>query len=437
LRVIPYKPRDVFKPFHGRKQRFSVGVAHRRCGKTVAHLNDMAKRAGMLELKDGRFAYLAPQYNQAKDVAWTYLKYYTEGIRRDKNESELWVELINKARIRIYGADNEDRLRGSYLDGIVIDEYADMRPSIWGAVIRPMLADRRGWASFIGTPKGRNAFYTLYKVGLDEPDRWYTFMLKASETRILDQEELDDARRSMTPEQYEQEFECSFEAAIVGAYFGREMAEAEREGRIVSYPIEPLAPVHRAWDLGIGNSTAIWFFQIIANEIRLVDYYENHGFAIPHYASVIQSKGYPPGTDYVPHDAKIRDYGTGRTRIETMIGSGLIPELVPDHRLEDGINSAKILLKHCWFNEEKTREGCEALRQYHATFDEKTRAFSNKPHPDWTSHCADAFRYVCMAYKQLEAAPPKKAPMKTIHEATLDDLWEAEQRRQGRNSRRI
>ena len=153
-----------------------------------------------------------------------------------KSESELWVELINGARIRIHGADNPNRLRGPYLDGVVLDEYADMRPSVWGEVIRPMLADRQGWATFIGTPKGRNEFFRVWQRAQGDP-HWFSVMLKASATRLLPQEELAQAQRDMTPEQYAQEFECSFDAAIVGAYFGRDLAEAERQGRISDVPL--------------------------------------------------------------------------------------------------------------------------------------------------------------------------------------------------------
>ena len=161
--ILPYAPRRVFLPYHARAQRWSCIVAHRRCGKTVACINDMIKRALMLQRSHGRYAYVAPFLAQAKEVAWEYLKRYAAPIITDKNEGELWVELMNGSRIRLHGADNPDRLRGNYLDGVVLDEFGDMRPSIWGGVIRPMLADRLGWATFIGTPKGRNEFAKVYE----------------------------------------------------------------------------------------------------------------------------------------------------------------------------------------------------------------------------------------------------------------------------------
>ena len=259
--ILPYAPRRVFLPYHARAQRWSCIVAHRRCGKTVACINDMIKRALMLQRSHGRFAYVAPFLAQAKEVAWEYLKRYAARIITDKNEGELWVELLNGSRIRLHGADNPDRLRGNYLDGVVLDEFGDMRPSIWGGVIRPMLADRSGWATFIGTPKGRNDFAKVYERSQSNPD-WFSAMFRASQTGILGEDELVSAGEDMTPEQYEQEFECSFDAAIMGAYFGKEIAQAEREGRIRDLHYDPELPVHTSWDLGIGDPTAIWFWQI-------------------------------------------------------------------------------------------------------------------------------------------------------------------------------
>ena len=215
---LPYAPRRVFLSYHARIKRWSCIVAHRRCGKTVACINDMIKKAIIINRPHGRYAYVAPFLAQAKEVAWEYLKRYAAPIITDKNEGELWVELINGSRIRLHGADNPDRLRGNYLDGVVLDEFGDMRPSIWGEVIRPMLADRGGWATFIGTPKGRNEFAKVFERSQSNPD-WFSAMLRASQTGILPEDELASALEDMTPEQYEQEFECSFDAAITGSIF--------------------------------------------------------------------------------------------------------------------------------------------------------------------------------------------------------------------------
>lgn len=399
--VLPYAPRGVFRPYHNRTERWSCIVAHRRCGKTVACINDEIKLAATLALPYGRYAYVAPFLAQAKEVAWEYLKRFAGPIIAEKNESELWVELLNGARLRIHGADNPDRLRGPYLDGVVLDEYADMRPSVWGEVIRPMLADRAGWATFIGTPKGHNEFHDIWERAQREPT-WFSLMLRASETGILPTAELADAAQDMTPEQYAQEFECSFEAAILGAYFGKEMAEAERGGRITSVPYDPAVPVQTVWDLGKGANMAIWLFQVVGSEIHVIDYHEgSHADGIPQCVKALNDKPYRYEHDFVPHDAKATEIGTGRTRVETLILLKRNPKLVPDHKVMDGINAARVTLPRVWFDRIRCADGIEALRQYRAEFDEKTKAFRDTPKHDWTSHAADAFRYLCMAWREL------------------------------------
>lgn len=422
-RVIPYAPRKLFLPFHERTQRFAIGVAHRRCGKTVATINDKIKRAITTDKTHYRAAYLAPYLKQAKDVAWEYLKRYSQPVwGKPPNESELYVELLNGARIKIYGADNPDALRGGYLDDATLDEYADMYPGIWGSIIRPMLADRLGSATFIGTPKGRNAFFDMFERAKADPE-WYPFFLPASQTGILPQSELDAARREMTPEQYDQEFECSFEAAIIGAYYGRDMAEAERSGRITDVPHDPALPVHTAWDLGIGDSTAIWFWQVHGPEIRVIDFYEANGQGIDHYAKVLHAKPYRYEHDFVPHDAKVRELGTGRTRVETMLALNLKPRLVPQGKIMDGINAARVLMPRIWFDRDKCKDGLECLRQYRADYDEKGRVFRDAPKHDWTSHAADAFRYMAMAYKELKPEVKAEAkPILGIRDMTFDQL---------------
>lgn len=380
-------------------------VCHRRAGKTVACVADLVCDAVMTKKQDARFAYVAPQFNQAKDVAWMYVKrlvYDQPGVKL--NEAELRADFPNGARVRLYGADNPDRLRGIYLDGVILDEYADMRPSIWGEVIRPMLMDRKGWAAFIGTPKGRNEFFRIYERAEDDGE-WFNLTLKASESGLLDAAEIAEARKELTPEQFEQELECSFEAAIMGAYWSKELAEAERAGRVCELTYEPALPVHTAWDLGIGDSTAIWFFQVSGGEIRVIDHYENHGQGLPHYAEVMAAKGYAYGDDWVPHDAKVKELGTGRTRVETLVSLRRRPRVVPDHKLMDGINAVRQTLPRVWFDKVRCADGLEALRQYRTDYDEKTRAFKDTPRHDWSSHTADAMRYLAMAYREITPAP--------------------------------
>jgi phage terminase large subunit len=427
--TIPYAPRRLFRPYHARTQRWACLVVHRRGGKTVACVNDLIKPAVLLDQIDGRFAYIAPQLNQAKDVAWGYLKRYTAPLGPKINEAELWVEVPNAAghtsRIRIYGADNPDRLRGGYFDGCILDEYADMAPSVWGEIIRPMLADRQGWATFIGTLKGRNHLWETYERNMANGE-WFTMLARASETGILPSSELDAMRADMTPEEYAQEMECNPDAAIRGAYWGKELAQADAEGRMCAFEAAD-APVHTAWDLGIGDSTAIWWWQAVGSELRILDFYENHGQGLEHYAAVLASKPWARGDDWVPHDARVRELGTGRTRVETMAKLGLKPRLVPAHKLEDGINAVRQMLPRAWFAMPDTRDGVEGLKQYRADYDEKMRVFKDGPRHDWTSHRADAMRYLCMAYRELvPKSPPepgRKLAVGALNEVTLEDMW--------------
>lgn len=397
-------------PYHDRAQRWAVLVAHRRCGKTVACINDLIRRAIQLTVPHGRYAYVAPYLSQAKEVAWEYLKRFSLPILADKNEAELWVELLNGARIRVHGADNPDRLRGAYLDGVVLDEYADMRPGVWGEVIRPMLADRQGWATFIGTPKGRNEFYATFAKA-QQDGNWFAGLLRASETGILPESELREAAADMTPEQYAQEFECSFEASILGAYYGAAIAEAERAGRVGSAKYDEALPVHTAWDLGIGDSTAIWLWQAAPDGVAVIEHIEDSGKALGHYVKELSARPYRYGDDFVPHDARARELGSGKTRVETLISLGRRPRVVVDHTVMDGINAVRVLFPKVHFSD-KCAAGIEALRQYRADFDEKLKTFKDRPRHDWTSHTADAFRYMAMAYRELRPQQ-KPAPVPT------------------------
>lgn len=404
--VIPYAPRPQFIPFHNRSERFAIGVAHRRAGKTVACINDLIRGALTCEERNPRFAYLAPLYKQAKAVAWDYLKHYALPVPGTRaHESELRVDFPNGGQVRLYGADNPDALRGIYLDGVVLDEYAQMRPQVWPEVIRPALADRMGWAAFIGSPMGRNAFCDLYETARDDPT-WFTFRLKASETGLIAAEELEAARAAMNADQYAQEFETSFDAAIMGAYYGSLMQQAEGEERITAVPWDPAAEVHTAWDLGVGDSTAIWFFQLVGLEIHLIDYHENSGVGLSHYVGELEARrgrGWVFGEHILPHDAKARELSTGKTREQALNALGVQPRILPAEPVEDGINAVRNLLPRCWFDENRCVRGIEALRQYRRDFDDRLKTFKGRPLHDWTSHAADAFRYLAMGLPEREA----------------------------------
>lgn len=365
-------------------------------------LNDLIKDAATCQKQDGRYGYIAPYYAQAKDTCWTYVKRFAGAIPGVMfNEGELRADFPSGARLRLYGADNYDRMRGGYFDGAVGDEYADWDPRAWPEVVRPMLADRRGRMTFIGTPKGRNDFHALYERALANPEKWFVLKLRASETGVIAADELAAARMEMTANQYEQEFEVSFDAAILGAYFAESIADAERAGRITDVAIEPSLPVHTAWDLGMNNTMVIWCWQMVGKEVRVVDLVHGAGHQIEAYVRALNAKGYQWGTDWVPHDAKVRELIAGRTRVETLKSLGRNPRLVPDHKVQDGINSAIVSFPRVLFDKSRCAFGIEALRQYRADFDAKAKRVKDHPHHDWTSDFADAFRYLTMAWREL------------------------------------
>ena len=440
--VIPYTPRDAFKPFHNRKTRWACLVAHRRAGKTVSCINDLIRRAFSDAKENGRYAYIAPYHSQAKSIAWDYLLRFSESVRRTQNASELWVELINGARIRLFGADNPDALRGLYLDGVILDEYADMRPRVWGEIIRPLLADRQGWAVFIGTPKGHNAFYDIWKTA-NASDNWFAASIRASTSGLLPASELEDASRGMTQDQYDQEFECSFEAAILGAYYGKELRALEESGRIANVEYDPSLPVYTAWDLGYHDDTAIWFYQVTQSEIHIIDFYSGSGLSVAEYADAVNDRGYRYARHWLPHDARAKTLASnGRSIIEQLIpllgGAGKLA-IVPSLSVQDGIQAARIMLPRVWFDRENCYEAVELLKQYQREWDEDKKTFRDKPRHDFTSHAADAFRMLAVSWIESRAKEPENPPVfpvtghnGRIITAPLDDLWADTSRRNER-----
>lgn len=415
---LGYDPRDQFVPFHRRTERWACIVSHVRAGKTVAAIMDLIDATLRCDKPDPRFAYVAPYFAQAKDVAWTYMKRFCEPIPGAKpHEAELRIDFPNGGRVRLYGADNYNRIRGIYLDGVVLDEPADFHPAAWPEVIRPRLSDRAGWAAFIGTPKGRNDFFRIRETARTSDD-WFHLELRADETGILSESELVDARKALTPEQYAQEYLCSFSAAIIGAYYGKDLEEAERSGRLCSVERIASLPIFTAWDLGIGDSTAIWVFQVIGQEIHVLDHIENHGEPLPWYVSELNARGWRAAVDYLPHDAKIRELGTGKSRVETLAQLGRKVALIPGHKVDDGINAVRLALPRMWFDEERCAHGIECLRQYRSDYDDKAKAFRDRPKHDWTSHSADAMRYLAMAYREMVPAP-KPEPFAGVRPAEI------------------
>lgn len=398
---LAYKPRKQFQAFHRREQRWACMVCHRRAGKTVAAVNEIVVRALRTTKSYSRYAYVAPFYRQAKDVAWEYLKRAVEGIAVRIRESELRVELPNGAWITLYGSDNPDAMRGLYLDGVILDEYGDCRPSLWSQVILPCLSDRKGWALFIGTPKGRNHFYQIYKRAKEEKG-WYSLTLKATESGILDAEELLEMRAQMSEEEFQQEMECDFEAAVIGTYYAATIQKMELESRIAPRVVQynPSYGVSVACDLGRTDNTAMWFWQETPAGIAVIDYYENQGQHLDHYIEMLRGKGYKYEEVWLPHDAIAKTLATKRSTIEQLLDAGFPCRKVPLLDVQHGIDAVRKVLPSLLIDQEKCFGGIEALRAYSRSYNELTKQFSDKPKHDWASDGADAFRYLSLVCKE-------------------------------------
>lgn len=387
--IIPYTPRSAFMPFHGRAQRWSIGVAHRRAGKTVARINDLIRDAVRCKRPEPRFGYVAPLYSQAKDVAWNYLRQFTAPILGTlHHESELRADLPNGARIRLYGADNYERMRGVYFDGVVLDEYGDMDPRAWSEVIRPALADRQGWADFIGTPKGLNHFYKLWLQAKQDP-AWFTSMLRASETGLIPQAELDDARKTMSEDQYAQEFECDFQAGVIGAYYARLLMDARKQGRIGRVSADPMLQVHAIFDIGGAGATAdamaIWIVQWVGLEIRVLDYIEGQGQVLAYYVNELRKRDLQSAKCWLPHDGVNANNITGKRYEDHLREAGFDVEVVPNQgrgAAKLRIEATRRILPMCWFNEATTEAGRAALGYYHEKKD-PMRDIGLGPEHDW------------------------------------------------------
>jgi hypothetical protein len=393
---IPYKPREHQLKVHEllEGKRFAVVVAHRRFGKTVAALNHLIREAVLNEKETPRYAYIAPTYGQAKRVAWDYLVKYTTPLGGTNNISELRVDFWGR-RIQLYGSDNPDSLRGQYFDGVIIDEVGDQNPKIWTDIVRPALTDRKGWCLFIGTPKGHNHFKEL-RDRAEKEDGWGLLEFKASETGVVDDTELKAAKNEMGEDKYRQEFECSFDAAVEGSYYGQILNELEDKKHMQEIPREELSRTFTAWDLGMGDSTSIWVAQLVGTEVRLLDYYENHGVGLDHYVKWIKDNDYLKSEHILPHDVRVRELGTGKSRMEMLEESGLEVKIAPRMGLDDGIQAVRRLLPRCWFNVPKVQTGLNCLRNYRRDYDEKRKIFYERPLHDWSSHGSDSFRYLAL-----------------------------------------
>lgn len=401
---IPYTPRkhQIYIHHNIANHRWSVLVCHRRFGKTVCMINQLIKSALLSNLKNPRYAYIAPTFKQAKSIAWDYMKQFTNHIPGIKfNETELRVDFPNGARITLLGSENCDGLRGIYLDGCVIDEYANVTERLFPEIIRPALSDRKGYCVFIGTPQGmNNNFYELYQHAQGAED-WFHYKAKASDTQIVDPDELEKAKEVMGENKYKQEFECDWIANIEGAIYGEVLTEMEDKRQLHRVPYDPALPVSTAWDLGVSDHTAIIFFQQLGSAINIIDYYEERGQGLPHYIEVVNSKDYIYKDHYAPHDIEVMEFSNGKTRREVAYQLGVRFKVVPKLPLEDGIHATLMTLPRCWIDTDHCKKLIDALRHYHRKYIDKNRMFRSKPVHDWSSHACDAMRYLSVGITEL------------------------------------
>jgi hypothetical protein len=402
----------------------AIEIAHRRWGKDDVFLHRAAVAA---HERVASYWHCLPEYEQARKAIWAAVNPHTGKRRIDeafpaelianRDEQQMFVRFKNGATWQVVGSDRYNSLVGAGVAGVTFSEWALCNPSAWG-YIRPMVEENNGWAAFITTPRGRNHAKSMYDMAAANP-RWHAEISSITDTHALTGEQLKESIAELVAlfgedigrAQFEQEYLCSFNAAILGAFYAREMLAVRSEGRIVEIEPLPGIPVHTAWDIGVRDDTSIWWFQVVGTQVYVLDCYTASGVGVDHYAEICHGKPYRRGTDYVPHDAKVREWGTGRTRVETMQALGLNPHVVPLASKLDGIQAARTTLPRCIFHPRCEAEGIAALEQYRREWDDDKKAFRESEVHDWTSHLADAFRYLALAWRETRASVTVPKPV--------------------------
>jgi hypothetical protein len=402
---IPYnwEPRDYQLPLF---QAMESGVKraaciwHRRAGKDLAALAYTTVAA--ME-RVGIYWHLLPTLAQGRKVIWQgqtndgrkFLDLWPKGLVTKVRNDEMRLELANGSSWQVVGSDNYDSLVGSNPIGVVMSEYSIALPAAWD-FISPILAANGGWAMFLYTPRGRNHAWDLYDMARHNPE-WFDTLLTVEDTDAIDMSVIDEERASGRDEALiQQEYYCSFEAPRQGAYYAEQMMACDNENRIGAVAYDPHVPVETWWDLGIADSTVMWFAQRVGKEIHLIDYYEASGEPLDHYVKAIQGRGYVYSDHVLPHDVKARELISGKTREEVLRKLGIKPSVVKGHLVQDRIEATRAMLSRCWFDRDKCQKGIEALRAYRHEWDERNEVYKARPLHDWASHGADAFGYGAM-----------------------------------------
>lgn len=405
----------------------AIEIAHRRWGKDEIALSVTCELA---HRRIGSYWHCLPEYSQARKALWTAVNAHT-GKRRlfeafppeiceNVNDTEMFIRLKCGSTWQMIGSDRYDATVGAGVAGLTYSEWALANPSAW-AYHRPMLEENDGWAMFITTPRGRNHAKAMFDYAKAHPERWFAEQSSIYDTKALTAEQVAESLaeyialygEDIGRAQFEQEYECSFNAAILGAFYAREMVALRREGRISEISHVAGRPVHTAWDIGVRDDTSIWWFQVVGAQLFVLDCYTASGAGVDHFRYVVRERaelhGWEPGTDFVPHDAKVKEWGTGRTRVETMRDMGLKPELVPMASKLDGVNAARLTLNRAVFHPRCEDIGIAALEQYRREWDDEKKTFKASEVHDWTSHLADAFRYLALTWRTMVKPEAPKA----------------------------
>jgi phage terminase large subunit len=385
----------------------AVLVWHRRAGKDLLCLNWTITQA--ME-RPGLYWHVLPTYNQGRKIVWDgmnrdgrpFLDYFPRDLIRRHNNTDMQLELEGGSMFQVVGSDHYDRLVGANPVGCVLSEYALQDPRAWD-LIRPILLENGGWAIFDYTPRGKNHGWRLYQMALRmmaEKKGWYAQLLTIKDTGVVSEEDIQLEREAgMSEELIQQEFYCSFEAGIPGAYFMLQLNKARNEGRIAQVPWYPEIPVDTWWDLGIDDSMTVWFSQSTGANIHLIDYYENSGEGLPHYVKYLKDKSYVYGRHTAPHDIKVRELGSGKSRRTVALSLGIEFDVAKKvAKKEDAIEAGRALFPRCRFDLVKCQRGLECLENYRKEYNEKTGTFSTKPVADWSCHGADSFLTLATSY---------------------------------------
>lgn len=382
----------------------AVFVAHRRAGKDKEFINIVVTK---MQERVGTYYYMFPTYKQGRQILWEgidkdgfkFMDHFPKELVKRRNDTTMLLELYGGQKFQIIGTDNYNHIVGTNPVGMAFSEYSLQDPMAWN-IMRPILAENGGWAMFNMTPRGKNHGWDILQMAKQQG--WYNEVLDVDKTGVIPRDVLDREREEMrrstgSDSLFRQEYYCDFTVPIQGAYYEEQINHAYDTGRVGLVPYERAIPVNTVWDLGVGDSTAIWFYQLIGSEVRVINYYENHGKGLDYYAKVLQDKGYVYGEHYAPHDIRVKELGSGKTRLEIARELGIHFRLVPSVSIADGITSARLLFDRCWFDEKNCEQGLSALKFYHKEFDEKNRVYNDRPAHDWSSHASDGFRYLALS----------------------------------------